>query len=398
MKNAKEIELGSYQNGAFDVDPISGHELQSTIDLELQAYGERLMKGKIGSIVAIEPKTGEILTIISAPTFDPNLLTGSKYSKNYNQLVNDSLKPLYNRATQAGYPPGSIFKMVQAAIALQEGIITEKSMRMVPRYPNMGDHSPSGVYNVRDAIRKSSNWYFAWLYKDILHRKKVKNRYEDAELGFDMWRKYVMSFGFGKKLGSDFAHEKGGSVPSNQLYDRIYGDKRWKASTIISNSIGQGELLVVPLQMANLAATIANKGYYYRPHMIKKIDGEITQEIEIYYQKNYTMIDSVHFDPIIEAMQGVVDNGTAARARTKDIVICGKTGTAENPHGEDHSCFIAFAPRENPQIAIAVYVENAGFGGTWAAPISSLMIEKYLKREVSNKRKEKRILEKDFIN
>ncbi len=398
MKNAKEIELGSYQDGAFDISPIAGHKLQSTIDLDLQAYGERLMQGKIGTVVAIEPKTGEILSIISAPTYNPNLLTGSAYSKNYQALVTDSLNPLFNRATQAAYPPGSIFKMIQASIALQEGIITEKTMRNVRPYPNMGDHSPSGVYNVRRAIRKSSNWYFAWLYKDIIHRNKSKNRYEDAEIGFDIWRKYVMSYGFGKKLGTDFTHEKGGSVPSNQLYDRIYGDKRWKASTIISNSIGQGELLVTPMQMANLAAIIANKGYYYKPHMIKKIDNDIPHELEIYYQKNYTMIDSVHFDPIIEAMQGVVENGTAARARTKDIVVCGKTGTAENPHGEDHSCFIAFAPRDNPQIAIAVYVENAGYGGTWAAPISSLMIEKYLKREVTNKRKEKRILEKNFIN
>jgi penicillin-binding protein 2 len=226
----------------------------------------------------------------------------------------------------------------------------------------------------------------------------VKNRYEDAEIGFDIWRKYVMSFGFGKKLGTDFVHEKSGSVPSNQFYDRIYGDKRWKASTIISNAIGQGELLVTPMQMANLVAIIANKGYYYRPHMIKKVDGGVPHELEVYYQKNYTMIDSVHFDPIIEAMQGVVENGTARRAITKDIVVCGKTGTAENPHGEDHSCFVAFAPRENPQIAIAVYVENAGYGGTWAAPISSLMIEKYIKREITNERKEKRILEKNFIN
>lgn len=396
LVNVKGVEQGAYNEGQFDTLPEPGINLHSTIDIELQQYGEELMKGKIGSIVAIEPKTGEILSIISSPSYDPDLLTGRLYSKNYGKLLTDSLKPLFDRATMAGYPPGSIFKLLQSAILLEEKLVTKNQSIYVDRYPNMGDHSPAGNYTIHDAIRRSSNWYFAKMYKRLLERKVKRNQFEDAEHGFDIWREYVIKFGLGNPLGSDIAHEKGGSVPDNAYYDRWYGDKSWKASTIISNSIGQGELLVVPIQMANFAAAIANKGYFITPHLIKGI-GKKDSLRHSFTIKHYCGIDSSHFTPIINAMEAVINNGTARRAITKDISVCGKTGTAENPHGEDHSVFVAFAPKENPKIAISVYVENAGFGGTWAAPIASLMIEKYLKREISNQYKEKRIKEKSFI-
>lgn len=396
--SARGAEMGRFMEGSFDTLPVSGHDLISSIDAELQEYGQRLMKGKIGSVVAIEPKTGEVLAIVSSPSYSPSLLKGKAYSDNFKVLSQDTLKPLFDRATQAAYPPGSIFKMIQAGIAMQEKLITPTQRTYVKPYPNMGDHSPSGTYTVKDAIRVSSNWYFAWLYKRMLERGKYKSQFKDTYYGYEVWQKYVKSFGLGQRLGTDFPQEKGGTVYSNAAYDRYFKQKPWKASYIISNAIGQGELLVVPLQMANLAAIIANHGYYYTPHFVKKVKGDTSGVLDKYKIKHKTMVDSVYFEPIIDAMQSVVENGTARRARTKDIVVCGKTGTAENPHGEDHSVFIAFAPRDNPQIAIAVYVENAGYGGTWAAPISSLMIEKYLKKEISNKLKEKRILEKDFIN
>ena len=377
MVNVKGIEQGPYNEGKFDSLPEPGTNLISTIDIELQQYGELLMKNKVGSIVAIEPKTGEILSIISSPSYDPNLLTGRLYSQNYSVLLRDSLKPLFDRATNAGYPPGSIFKLLQAAIFLEEGLVTKNQSIYVDRYPNMGDHSPAGYYTIHDAIRRSSNWYFAKMYKRLLQRGVSRDAEEDAEIGFDNWRNYVLKFGLGHKLGSDISHEKGGFVPSNSYYDRYYGDKGWKASTIISNAIGQGELLVIPLQMANFSAIIANKGYYIRPHLIKGIGTTDTLRPE-FRQKISVGIEERHFEVIIDAMEAVISNGTARRAFLKDIVVCGKTGTAENPHGEDHSVFVAFAPKDNPQIAISVYVENAGFGGTWAAPIASLMIEKYL--------------------
>lgn len=396
MVNVKGIEQGPYHEGKFDSLPEPGTNLISTIDIELQQYGELLMQNKVGSIVAIEPKTGEILSIISSPSYDPNLLTGRLYSQNYSVLLRDSLKPLFDRATNAGYPPGSIFKLLQAAIFLEEGLVTKNQSIYVDRYPNMGDHSPAGYYTIHDAIRRSSNWYFAKMYKRLLQRGVLRDAEEDAEIGFDNWRNYVLKFGLGHKLGSDISHEKGGFVPSNSYYDRYYGDKGWKASTIISNAIGQGELLVIPLQMANFSAIIANKGYYIRPHLIKGIGSTDTLRPE-FKQKISVGIEERHFEVIIDAMEAVIANGTARRAFLKDIVVCGKTGTAENPHGEDHSVFVAFAPKDDPKIAISVYVENAGFGGTWAAPIASLMIEKYLTGEISNPAKEKRIIEQAFI-
>lgn len=400
LVNRNEIDMGPYEGGIYDSIAIPGCNLITSIDAELQAYGERLMLNKSGSIVAIEPSTGEILSIVTAPSYDPNMLTGKKFSDNFYKLKEDTARdPLYNRATMGTYPPGSIFKLVQAAIALEEGIVKDGESYRIGPYPNMGDHSPAGSYTIQKAIMKSSNWFFAWKYKEMIHLKKKKNRYEDAEYGFDNWRDHLLKFGLGEVLHTDLGFEKSGNVPTNAYYDKEYGDRRWKASTIISNAIGQGELLVVPVQMANFAACIANRGYWYTPHVVKKIEGDTTDALARFRKKHYTRVDSAHFEPVIDGMEMVINTpgGTGYwRARIDSIIVCGKTGTAENPHGEDHSVFIAFAPKDNPKIAVAVYVENAGYGGTWAAPITSLMIEKYLTRE-TNQRREKRILEKNFF-
>jgi penicillin-binding protein 2 len=261
MVNRKEIEMGPYDGGIYDSIAIPGRNLMTSIDAGLQAYGEQLMNGKSGSIVCIEPSSGEILSIVTAPSYDPNMLTGRKFSDSFYKLKEDTARdPLYNRATMGTYPPGSIFKLVQAAIALEEGIVKDGSTYRIGPYPNMGDHSPAGSYTIQKAIMKSSNWFFAWKYKEMIHLKKKKNRYEDAEYGFDNWRDHLLKFGLGKILNTDLGYEKSGNVPTNAYYDKIYGDRRWKASTIISNAIGQGDLLVVPIQMANFAACIANRG------------------------------------------------------------------------------------------------------------------------------------------
>ncbi len=389
---------GRYMDGKYDKQAVSGQNLVSTIDADLQAYGERLMKNKIGSVVAIEPKTGEVLSLISSPTYNPNMLVGRKRGKNYLKLSRDSLKPLFNRALAAKYPPGSIFKTIQALIALQLNLITPFT-GFVCNKALVGCHNHPSATNIMEAIKMSCNPYFYQVYKRIIQQGISKNMFEDAREGLKIWRKYVMSFGLGQKLDIDLNGVKAGVVPSVKFYDKWYGKKRWAFSTIYSNSIGQGEVEVVPLQMANLAAIIANKGYYYTPHVVKSI-GNSGKPKEKYQYYHKTFIDKKWFDYIIEGMYDVVNSpgGTAHRAHIDSIDVCGKTGTAQNPHGEDHSVFIAFAPKDNPQIAIAVYVENSGFGGTWAAPIASLMIEKYLTGKISNKYKEKRILDADFIH
>jgi penicillin-binding protein 2 len=391
----KEIE--SYKKGAFDKAAISGDDLVLSIDALLQGYGEQLMANKKGSIVAIEPKTGEVLALISSPGYNPNLLVGRDRSKNYKQLAaNDSLGPLFNRTINAQYRPGSVFKIVESLIGLQEGVITpETRIRCNRGIINChGAHSNDDLIN---AIIHSCNPYFRDVYRRLIQRGEYPSIYKDSEAGLKTWRQRVMNFGFGAPLGIDMEGEKGGQVPGVELYDKWYGHNRWAFSTIYSNAIGEGELLVVPLQMANLAAIIANKGYYYSPHIVKSIGDHNAIRPE-YTQKHETMIASEHFDLVQDAMDAVVNQtgGTARRARSKDIVICGKTGTVQNGDFPDHSVFIAFAPKENPKIAIAVYVEYAGFGGTWAAPIASLMIEKYLAGEINNQRKEQRIL--DFEN
>lgn len=391
-------EKGSYNNGLEDTLSVAGQTIYSSLEVDLQAYGELLMQNKTGSVVAIEPKTGEILCLVSSPGYDPNLLVGRSIKTNYPILTKDSLKPLFNRATMAQYPPGSIFKTIQALIAMQEGVITEQTG--FPCIKSLvGCHNHPTALNVAASIKMSCNPYYHQVFKRLIQQNKAKSIFMDSEIGLAKWATKVKKFGFGGTLKTDIPGVKNGLVPGVDFYNKWYGEGRWAFSTIFSLSIGQGELGVIPIQMANLAAIIANKGYYYPPHILKKIEGVDTIP-NLFTTKQYVGIDSVYFNPIIQGMLAVVDEpgGTARRAKINGISVCGKTGTAQNPHGEDHSVFIAFAPMENPKIAIAVYVENSGFGGTWAAPIASLMMEQYLTDSISDKLKEKRILEANLLN
>ena len=354
------------------------------------------MNGEKGCIVAIEPSTGEILAFVSAPSYDPNLLVGRIRSKNYTKLTHDTLKPLFNRALMAQYPPGSIFKIVQALIGMEIGVINintgfscNKSL--------VGCHNHPHPSNISKAIQYSCNPYFYQVYKKIIQQGKKRNHYKDSRLGLAEWHNQALSFGLGQRLGIDLPSCRAGVIPDVSFYDKWYGKNRWAFSTIYSNSIGQGEVEVIPLQMANLAAILANRGYYYVPHFIKAVSGENSIDKK-FTTRNYTNVSGEYFNVVADAMSAVVnqEGGTARRARISGIDVCGKTGTAENL-GIDHSVFIAFAPKENPKIAIAVYVENAGFGGTWAAPIASLMIEKFINDSIQKPLKEKRIFEADLI-
>jgi penicillin-binding protein 2 len=397
LQDAHGITTGEYEDGKYDTLAKSGKNITLGIDWEMQAYGEKLMQNKLGSIVAIEPNSGEILAMISSPSYDPNLLVGRSLGKNYGLLQQDSLKPLLNRSTGSIYPPGSIFKLVMSLVGLQEGVITESSSFPCTK-SLVGCHNHPTAKSLRQAVKMSCNPYYYYVVRKIIQQGKHKSHFKDAAVGLDIWAKYVRSFGLGAKSKTDFGGMAKGVIPDKAYYDKVYGEYRWAYSTIYSICIGQGEVTVSPFEMANLAVVMANRGYYYYPHFIKEIEGE---EIPaIYKKKNYTMVDTSYFPIIVEGMQGVVNEsgGTARRARLDNIVVCGKTGTAQNPHGEDHSIFIAFAPKENPTIAIAVYVENAGFGGTWAAPIASLLIEQYLSDSITNHRKEQRILDANLIN
>lgn len=398
MVDVHNREKGKYLDGTEDTLSVSGKTLQTGIDIELQTYGELLMQNKIGSIVAIEPSSGEILCLVSSPTYNPNMLVGREVRKNYPILSRDSLNPLFNRATMAQYPPGSIFKTIQALIGMQEGVITEKSGFSCLKNL-VGCHNHPTATNVTASIKMSCNPYYFQVFRKIIQQNKVKSIYKDSEIGLAEWNKRVKKFGFGGTLQTDIPGVKNGLVPGVDFYNRWYGEGRWAFSTIFSLSIGQGELGVIPIQMANLAAIIANKGYYYSPHIIKRVNEKATIP-DMFKQKNYVGVDAKYFEPIIDGMHRVTyeAGGTARRAKIEGIEVCGKTGTAQNPHGEDHSVFIAFAPKDNPKIAIAVYVENAGFGGTWAAPIASLMMEKYLTDSISDKIKEQRILEANLLN
>lgn len=389
---------GSYRNGRYDTLPVAGKNLVCSIDRDLQAYGEKLMQGKRGSIVAIEPATGEILAMVSAPSYDPNLLVGRPRSKNYKILqANDSLNPLFNRTINAMYRPGSIFKIVQSLIALDENVITEET-RFKCNRSIIGCHGSHTNDALVGAIQHSCNPYFYQVYKRLIQRGENPSIFKDANMGLQKWQERVKKFGFGVQLKTDLPGLKRGLVPTPEFYDKWYGKNRWAFSTIYSNSIGEGELQVVPIQMANLAAIIANKGYYYEPHLVKSI-GEDSIKRPEFTKKVDTEVDSAYFEPIIEAMYKVVNEtgGTARRARMDSIVVCGKTGTVQNDPWPDHSVFMAFAPRENPKIAIAVYVEYSDFGGTWAAPISSLMIEQYIFGETKRPEKEKRITDAQFL-
>jgi penicillin-binding protein 2 len=372
-----------------------GKKIYSSIDLNLQEYGEQLMNNKIGCIVAIEPSTGEILSMVSAPTYSPTGLVGRDFAKTWSALSkNDSLKPLLNRSVyNSNYRPGSIFKLVQALVAMEEGVISE-STGFPCNKSLIGCHNHESPSNIRTAIKHSCNPYFYQVYKKLILRGESSSVFIDSRIGLTKWREAVASFGLGVKFNSDIPGVKKGNIPDTAFYDKWYGKNRWAFSTIYSNSIGEGEIGVSPLQMANLAAILANKGYYYTPHLVKKI-GEDGDKKPLFKEKHYTMVDSSYFTPVREAMEQVVLSGTARRAQVDSVAVCGKTGTVENKNFNDHSVFIAFAPKDDPKIAIAVYVEYGTWGGTWAAPIASVMIEKYLKGVLSEKgkRKEEKILE-----
>lgn len=396
---------GKYKKGRFDTAAVHGGNITLTIDNELQAYGEQLMKNKIGGIVALEPATGEILSFISSPTYNPELLVGRERGRNFELLENDTLEPLFNRPLMARYPPGSTFKTVNALIGLQENIIsTWTSFPCLPGYASGNFYMKCHIHPVnldlKQSIQHSCNAYYAHEFRRLLDHPK----YENISNSFNVWRKYATSFGFGKRLGVDLPHEVNGYVPTLNLYNRIYGEGRLRSLNIVSLSIGQGELLMTPVQMANMTAIIANKGHYYTPHVVKSVPDEYKNKLMPYLVERYTDIDSVYFEPVIEGMYLAVngkDGGTARIAGIEGIEVCGKTGTAQNPHGEDHSIFVAFAPKDNPEIAISVYVENGGYGATWAAPIASLMIEKYLTDSIQGpvrKWIENRVLNGDLIN
>lgn len=379
---------GKYANGRLDKEASVGANIISTIDHGLQAYGEKLMKNKIGSIVAIEPSSGEILALVSTPTYNPELLVGRVRTKNYVDLMSDTLKPLFNRALMAQYPPGSTFKIINGLIGLQEKVVWpsttyECSGAYYSGTMRVGCHFHRSPLDLVESIQMSCNTYYCNVFRNILDNKK----YPSIRESFDKWREYVISFGFGQNLGTDFSNDLKGLVPTKQTYDQVYGKNGWRSLTLVSMAIGQGELGTTPLQMANMTAAIANRGYYFTPHIVKEIEGDYALD-EKFYTKNYTKIDSNYFNIVIEGMDlavnGEAGSGSTARsAHLEDIVVCGKTGTAENPHGEDHSIFIAFAPKNDPQIAIAVYIENGGFGSTWAAPTARLMIEKYMNDSIS---------------
>lgn len=377
LRNKDGVIKGSYDDGRGDTLSIPGTDLVSTLDLDLQEYGEFLMKGKSGSIIALEPETGEILAMVSGPSYDPTDLTGRNYSSNFALISNDTNKPLFNRPLMAQYRPGSIFKIAQAMVALQEKVITPETRFKCDR-SIIDCHGPHTNEDLRGAITNSCNPYFWNVLKRMLNKGVTNDPFSDTRVGLEEWNKHMSSFGFGKPLGIDLPNEKGGLVPSPAYYDRAYRGRPWKFSNIYSIAIGEGENMVVPLQMANFAATVANKGYYYEPHLIKSI-GKSGKPLPEYLVKHTTTIDSANFRIARDAMQRVVEAGTGQyRAQLKDVVVCGKTGTVQNEPRPDHSVFIAFAPRNNPKIAVSVYVEFSGQGGRAAASIASLMIEKYL--------------------
>ncbi len=391
-------EKGSYQGGKYDTTVVPGNDLHLTIDAGLQEYGEALMQNKKGSIAAIEPSTGEILALVSSPGYDPNLLIGRIRTKNFTELSNDSLEPLFIRPTMAQYPPGSTFKLVNALIALQEGVIrpgTEFECDGPVSTPIICSHYHLTPLNLMEAIEQSCNPYFWKTYRQLIEQP----RFETIQEGYNNWRDYLLSFNIGIGFDSDIQNQRNGNLPEDSYFNKYYGVKGWRAITIRSLSIGQGEIEFTPLQLANLAATIGNRGFYYTPHLVKSVENykEILGKYNI---KHQTKVDAVNFEPVIEGMKLVFDgeHGTARWYKIKDIDMCGKTGTAENPHGDDHSIFVAFAPAENPQIAIGVVIETSGFGATWAAPIASLMVEKYLNGEVAEHWYKDKILTANLLN
>lgn len=379
---------GHYDNGAHDVAPVSGRNLKLALDYELQQYAESLMVNKIGAVVAIEPQTGEILCMVSSPTYDPHLLVGRQRGENYAVLQRDPLKPLFDRALMGAYPPGSTFKPGQGLILLQEGVINTQtpypcSHGFVSGGLRVGCHAHGSPLPLKPALQTSCNAFFCWGFKNLVDNRKSK--YGSAANAFEVWKKHLVSLGYGYKLGVDLPGEARGFIPNEEFYNRRYGENRWSANTVISVSIGQGEILATPLQIANLGASIANRGWFITPHVVKEIQDTVLPEI--YTQKRYPTIDAGYFEEVAEGMRMAVTGGTCRLANLPDIEVCGKTGTAQNPHGKDHSAFLGFAPYHDPKIVVCAYVENAGFGATFGVPIGSLVIEKYLKRTIAPERK-----------
>ncbi|MEL0008473.1 MAG: penicillin-binding transpeptidase domain-containing protein [Flammeovirgaceae bacterium] len=387
------ISAGSFNEGLDDLIVANGKDIKLTIDASLQLYIEKLLFGKVGSVVAIEPSTGNILAIASAPSYDPNLLSGKDFSPNYMELQRDTLKPIYNRALMATYPPGSMFKLIQSLIGLEKKIVNYDDNIYID-LSNIGDLAPEGYYDLKKAIVKSSNNYFFKLFRKIINENKDLNTYVDSSLGLENWSNYVKMFGLGSKLNFNVSSSNKGFVPSSNYYDTYYGKNRWKFSNVYSLSIGQGELLVTPIQMANFASIMANRGYYIDPNLVLEIDGKKVPTSKI----NYIDIDKDHFDYVVDAMEEVVISGSARRAYMKELEICGKTSTVQNPHGYDHSGFIGFAPKNNPKIAIAAYIENSGWGGRSAASIASLAAEKYIFKNIKRTWLEDYVLKGDFID
>lgn len=400
MMDAMNREVGEYKNGKYSTPPNPGENLICTLDADLQAYGEELMANKAGSIVAIEPASGEILALVSCPEYDPNLLIGSVRAKNYSKLVLDSnTVPLFNRALMAQYPPGSTFKPIEALIGQQEGTLNPNTTYYCPGAFLMGSNvhiacdSRHGSLQLQEAISRSCNTYFCNVFVAMMNNRN----YDNTEDAFDVWRKYVLSFGFGTRLDIDLPSAQRGNVPTAEHYDKTFGDGRWKAGTIAWLGIGQGELEVTPLQLANESAIIANRGYYITPHVVKSL-GEKSGRQKKYTIRHYVPIDEKYFQIVVDGMSDVVSGGTAAASQIPGIIMCGKTGTAQNPNGRDNSLFIAFAPKDTPRIAVSVVVERGGWGADWAAPIASLMIEKYLTGTVKRTDLQQRMIEGNTLH
>ncbi|MDR2382881.1 MAG: penicillin-binding protein 2 [Prevotellaceae bacterium] len=383
LRDSRNRVVEPYENGRLDTAAVPGKNIVSSIDGDLQEYAQMLMQNKLGSIVAIEPATGEILALVSSPTFNPALLSGANRQRNYAELSSTPTKPMFNRAIMSPQPPGSTFKLVNGLIGLDEGTLTPNTTcHCGGHYPygkGVGCHGHISPINFQQSIMVSCNAYYCYAFRNILENKK----YPSIDEALTAWREKVMQFGFAQQLGIDLPNEKAGIVASKNLYNRYYGIGRWNPLSIISLAIGQGEIGVTTLQLANMAAIIANKGFYYIPHIVKST-GNNEQIAPEYYEKQYCGIDEHHFEHTIEGMHLATTGmgGTAWRARIPDIEVCGKTGTSQNPHGKDHSVFVCFAPKQNPKIAVAVLVENSGAGGSYSAPIASLILEKYLKGKV----------------
>lgn len=395
MRDAHGKIQGRYEDGALDRPSVPGKDMTLSLDIELQAYAESLMVNKIGAVVAIEPATGEILCLVSSPTYKPSTMVGRQRGKTYSELLNNPYKPLFDRAIQGAYPPGSTFKPSQGLIFLEEGIIT-----LDTKYPcshgyingglRVGCHGHPSPLPLKPALQTSCNAFFCWGFKNMIDKR---GKYGSSAKAFEVWKNHLVSLGYGYKLGIDIPNETRGFIPNAKFYNKVYGEDHWSGNTIISVAIGQGEILATPLQIANFCATIANRGHYITPHVVKAIKDTVMPDSA--FVRHDATIAAHWFEDVAEGMRMAVTGGTCRKAALADIEVCGKTGTAQNPHGKDHSAFMGFAPYHNPKIAVCVYVENGGWGATYGVPIGGLIMEKYLKRSIAPDRK---YLEENMLN